>query len=192
MPKAIDISGQRFGRLAARERVGSTAQGKALWSCDCDCGTKHYRASQNLICRGATQSCGCLRQEFLNLGLRSARIPAITPRVAVTYPIPDIYPDKPLVNDVARRRYQFRWERVEMEVRRIQRGEWREPELVPFVPRDQDGNRIERLDLIKLGVEKRRVPAKVPPVPDTLASFNTGASLADRVRVLTEEEWARL
>ena len=196
MPKAIDISGQRFGRLVAVKREGSRS-GHVLWSLDCDCGTKGYLATQNALSRAWTQSCGCLRQEFLHMrgGLRHATTSLKDmPRVQVSYPIPEIiYPAKSAqFNAIIRRRYQMRWERVEMEVRKIKRGDWKEPELVPFVPRDQDGNRIERLDLIKLAAEKRRVPAGVPPVPDTPASFNTGASLADRIRVLTPEEWARL
>ena len=198
MPKAIDISGQRFGRLTVIKREGSR-NGKALWSLDCDCGTKGYLATQNALSRAWTQSCGCLREEFLHMrgGLRRATTNTKEmPHVEVSYPVPEIiYPGKSAeFNAAMRRRYQFRWERVEREVRKIKRGEWKEPELVPFVPRDQDGRRIERLDLLKLAVEKRkalRAHAKVH-TPDVPASFIIGASLADRVRVLTDEEWARL
>ena len=33
-----DITGQRFGRLTAVERVGNDKRGRALWKCRCDCG----------------------------------------------------------------------------------------------------------------------------------------------------------
>lgn len=192
--RVADITGQRFGRLVAVERKGSR-YGKSEWACDCDCGTKGYLATQNMLQRGSAQSCGCLRDEFLRLGPSRARVAKYRPlAVKITYPVPAVlYPGKSdEFNAIMQRRYQFKWERVEFEARKIERGSWKEPACTPFVPLDQDGNRIERLDLIKLAAEKRRVPAGVPPVPDTPASFNTGASLADRVRTLTDEEWARL
>lgn len=89
-----------------------------------------------------------------------------------------------------RRRYRFRWERVEFEVRQIERGNWKEAKRVTFVPRDDRGRPIIPLDLRRMmrdrGAERRA------QVEDTPASWNTGSSLADRVRVLTPEEWAKL
>ena len=167
-----------------------------MWSCNCDCGTKAHAVSQNLLRRGSCQSCGCLRDEFLYGagGLRrTSTIGVCSPRVGVTYPIPEnLYPGKSqFFNDVQRRRYQYRWERVEMEVRKIQRGEWKEPRKKPFIPVDDFGNRIIPLDL--RGMMKERtlnVPSCVP-LPETPASFNTPSSLLDRVRIVTDEEWAR-
>lgn len=183
MPKAVDITGQRFGRLVVNERAGSNKFGKAVWSCDCDCGTKGFLVCQNQLSRGNTQSCNCLRQEFLTLGLkRATKIPLFTPRVQVSYPIPDIYPHKPLVNDVTRRRYQFRWDRIEMEVRRIQRGEWKEPQPTYFIPLDENGRRILPLDLLKLAAEKRMAARRLlAPLPEVPASFCTGSSLSDLI-----------
>ena len=57
----IDLSGQRFGRLLAVERVG-TSGGGALWLCKCDCGQEH-RVRANALRVGATLSCGCLQKE---------------------------------------------------------------------------------------------------------------------------------
>lgn len=195
MAKAFDISGQRFGRLIALERAGSR-HGKALWVCDCDCGTKGFQTTQNMLGRGITQSCGCYRNEFLKLGPNPHRVQRPRSPVTITYPVPARYPDKSdLFNEVMRRRYQFRWERVEFEARKIERGAWKEPERTPSVPRDEYGNRIQRLDLKALAARKRliheRVHARVH-VPDVPASFNTSSSLADRVRIVSDEEWARL
>ncbi len=36
--KVIDISGQAFGDLTARERVGKDKHRKSLWRCECKCG----------------------------------------------------------------------------------------------------------------------------------------------------------
>lgn len=78
--------------------------------------------------------------------------------VEITYPVPDIYPDKPLINEIVRRRYQFRWERVELEARRIERGTWKEPKITPFIPHDDRGNRIEKLDLRRRAVTAGSFP----------------------------------
>ena len=191
--KPIDLTGQRIGRLTVVKRVGSR-WGKALWSCDCDCGTKGYEATQNMLGR-STHSCGCLRDEFLNLGPRRASLPMYRPRtVEITYPIPDIYPAKPLINEIARRRYQFRWERVELEAQRIERGTWKEPVHTPFIPRDDYGRRIPPLDLKGMMKARREAWKDTLRVslPEAPASFCTGSSLADRVRVVSDEEWARL
>jgi hypothetical protein len=62
-------------------------------------------------------------------------------------------------------------------------GRWKEPELVPFVLRNDFGNRIEKIDLLALAREKKALArAEVPDVP---VSFNRGPSLADCVRLLT-------
>ena len=57
----VDITGQKFGRLAAIKRQGSDKQGKATWLCECDCGNKKVVAGY-LLRRGTTTSCGCLRK----------------------------------------------------------------------------------------------------------------------------------
>lgn len=67
MAKAIDLSGQRFGRLTVVERAGSYVspdkkQSHALWLCICDCGSPSIVRSGMLRC-GHIQSCGCLQRE---------------------------------------------------------------------------------------------------------------------------------
>ena len=59
MSRFIDLTGQRFGRLVAVERV----EGKnnhTRWLCKCDCG-KEIIAHKTSLDSGRTKSCGCLR-----------------------------------------------------------------------------------------------------------------------------------
>lgn len=62
MPKFIDVSGQRFGRLTAVVRTGTYKFGGAMWFCRCDCGGCIEAATTNLR-SGNTQSCGCKGRE---------------------------------------------------------------------------------------------------------------------------------
>lgn len=61
VPKFIDISGRRFGKLTVIERSGSRG-GKPLWKCQCDCGNVVFVVGYSLK-NGSTKSCGCLRRE---------------------------------------------------------------------------------------------------------------------------------
>lgn len=63
MRKIIDLTGQKFGRLTAIKRVGSSKNKSALWLCKCDCGNEIIATSNNLR-NGNTQSCGCLATEI--------------------------------------------------------------------------------------------------------------------------------
>lgn len=71
MSRLSDISGERFGRLVAVNRV-STATRKGgkhidtIWLCRCDCGADKQVGLTNLT-SGRTKSCGCLR--FVQGGL---------------------------------------------------------------------------------------------------------------------------
>lgn len=61
---AIDLLGQKFGKLTVLKRDLSKTGGAAYWICECEC-DKHTILSvkgQNLR-NGDTQSCGCLRKE---------------------------------------------------------------------------------------------------------------------------------
>ena len=62
MSKAIDLTGQRFGRLTVIERKGSKAK-NVTWLCQCDCGNQTIVRGTNLN-SGHTTSCGCLRNEL--------------------------------------------------------------------------------------------------------------------------------
>lgn len=60
MPKRIDITGQRFGRLVAIKPVGKAANGSTLWLCRCDCSNFHTTTISHLQ-PNRISSCGCVR-----------------------------------------------------------------------------------------------------------------------------------
>lgn len=62
--KIKDITGQRFGRLVALERLNRKRGSSFLWRCQCDCGNT-VETSANSLLSGNTRSCGCLRVEAI-------------------------------------------------------------------------------------------------------------------------------
>lgn len=58
---AIDMTGQRYGRLTVLARAGTNSTG-AQWLVKCDCGTIK-KVTGRFMRRGLTKSCGCLRKE---------------------------------------------------------------------------------------------------------------------------------
>ena len=66
--KAKNIAGQRFGYLTALSRVGSNAQGIALWLCECDCGNRKIVSGSKLR-EGAVKSCGCMTKKLIAISL---------------------------------------------------------------------------------------------------------------------------
>ena len=62
MSKLIDLTGQTFERLTVIKRVENAKNNKAQWLCQCSCGKQKIIKSSNLI-RGATSSCGCIKEE---------------------------------------------------------------------------------------------------------------------------------
>lgn len=65
MPKALDITGQKFGRLTALCKAPSRG-GKTYWLCRCDCGNEKEIQTCHLTGE-KVQSCGCIRQEIPSL-----------------------------------------------------------------------------------------------------------------------------
>lgn len=59
--RALDITGQRFGRLLAVARDKDSA-GHTKWLFDCDCGSR-VSIYLDAVRRGDSTSCGCLRAE---------------------------------------------------------------------------------------------------------------------------------
>jgi hypothetical protein len=60
---AIDISGQRFGKLVAIRALKQRGnQGQTIWDCLCDCG-RHTNVAIATLRNGATKSCGCSRRK---------------------------------------------------------------------------------------------------------------------------------
>ena len=64
-----NLTGQRFGRWVALERVGATKNGQSLWLCKCDCGKQKIVHMSDLR-NGSSQSCGCLQRELSSARLR--------------------------------------------------------------------------------------------------------------------------
>lgn len=64
--KAIDLVGERFGRLEVLERApGRGTSDSAFWKCKCDCGNIVTVSSSSLK-QGDTKSCGCLKHDVLS------------------------------------------------------------------------------------------------------------------------------
>ena len=57
-----ELTGQKFGRLTVKEKVGSKNQ-KTVWLCECECG-QETEVVTNKLTSGHTKSCGCYRNEF--------------------------------------------------------------------------------------------------------------------------------
>ena len=68
----IDLTGQRFGRLAVTKDAGSDRRGEALWECTCDCGNKTFVRGSHLR-KGLVQSCGCYARELTSDRMRVYR-----------------------------------------------------------------------------------------------------------------------
>ena len=68
MGRFVDLTGQRFGRLTALDRAGTSGGGSATWRCLCDCGKETVVIGSSLR-SGFTRSCGCLSAE--KIGERS-------------------------------------------------------------------------------------------------------------------------
>ncbi|PAK67841.1 hypothetical protein [Lactococcus lactis] len=65
MPKFVDLTEQRFGRLTVIERSSKVTKGRNIcWKCICDCGNETIVSGSNLE-RRKTKSCGCLNKELL-------------------------------------------------------------------------------------------------------------------------------
>lgn len=58
MPRKIDLTGQRFGRLVVLHESEQSLNNRAVWVCRCDCGNLCTPTGQRLR-RGETTSCGC-------------------------------------------------------------------------------------------------------------------------------------
>jgi len=63
MGNAVDLTGQKFGRLKVVSLLGSQ-NNRRIWNCLCDCGTSFSCASDRLR-SGNTTSCGCYHKELV-------------------------------------------------------------------------------------------------------------------------------
>lgn len=60
--KALNLIGQRFGRLTVLSKESMNKYRKITWLCKCDCGREKIIVSGHLR-SGHTKSCGCLAKE---------------------------------------------------------------------------------------------------------------------------------
>ena len=61
MPKARDLTGQKFGLLTAIKKAPSH-NGHTYWLCKCECGNEKEIQTSHLTC-GITKSCGCQQEK---------------------------------------------------------------------------------------------------------------------------------
>lgn len=62
MSKAIDITGNRYGRLVAVKFHSKNKRKQHNWLYECDCGNRHI-ANKADVARGNISSCGCYRDD---------------------------------------------------------------------------------------------------------------------------------
>lgn len=69
MPRKIDLTGYKFGRLTvineAPRHYTSGGHSKVMWLCKCDCGNTDIIVSSGDLRSGHTMSCGCLNKEAI-------------------------------------------------------------------------------------------------------------------------------
>ncbi|MCD8364086.1 MAG: hypothetical protein LUC98_14235 [Lachnospiraceae bacterium] len=59
---AMDLTGERFGRLTAVEPTEQRYRSSVMWRCVCDCG-KEIVSPADQLKKGHVRSCGCLQDE---------------------------------------------------------------------------------------------------------------------------------
>jgi hypothetical protein len=59
MPKLIDLTRERFGRLIVIKRMNNDKYRNSKWLCKCDCGKEKIISGPSLR-NNKTKSCGCL------------------------------------------------------------------------------------------------------------------------------------
>ena len=64
MKEAIDMTGEKHGRLTVVERAGTNKDNRATWRCICDCGNQVTK-SRPYINRSSNPSCGCAFKEMV-------------------------------------------------------------------------------------------------------------------------------
>lgn len=59
MPQIRDLTGKKFGRLTAVERIDRIENRYCVWRCKCECGGEAYVNTKRLL-RGTVTNCGCI------------------------------------------------------------------------------------------------------------------------------------
>lgn len=76
MGKIKDLTGQRFGKLVAKEMCGRNKYNIAIWLCDCDCGNI-IKTTEHSLKTGMAKSCGCSRKSEFTI-VKSANMLGIS------------------------------------------------------------------------------------------------------------------
>ena len=63
MPKALDLTNQRFGKLLAISKAPKRNDKYTRWVCQCDCGNQ-IEVRTDYLRNGHTTSCGCVKKQF--------------------------------------------------------------------------------------------------------------------------------
>lgn len=86
MPKLVDLTGQRFGRMTVIEKTGERDKaGNFLWKCKCECGSE-VNVITTYLKRGKIKSCGCLREELLKNNLRGTHATSVLTQNSIDKP----------------------------------------------------------------------------------------------------------
>ena len=99
MPKALDLTNQRFGKLVAQYRTNRQYHNTWIWHCVCDCGNEIDYQTDRLL-EGSATSCGC---EF-NKSYGEQKIHQLLQQFNVNYLAEFTFPD---LKDIKLLRYDF-------------------------------------------------------------------------------------
>lgn len=72
MPKALDLTGKRFGNLIALNKESSQG-GHTYWKFKCDCGQEKIIQTGHVV-NGSIQSCGCKKEKFNQTKIKQCEI----------------------------------------------------------------------------------------------------------------------
>ena len=64
MVRALDIAGQKFGRLTVTKRLANDHRGRSMWACQCECGNRS-KVRGSALMEANTLSCGCIVPETM-------------------------------------------------------------------------------------------------------------------------------
>lgn len=62
MTRALNLIGQKYGKLTVISRAENNKHGKTMWNCACECGGKSLTVGSQLL-SGKTITCGCAQKE---------------------------------------------------------------------------------------------------------------------------------
>lgn len=68
MPKKLDLTGQKFGKLTVLKESKERKNGLVTWECECECGTKPFLATTKYLRSQRSdfiKSCGCAKRKDL-------------------------------------------------------------------------------------------------------------------------------